>query len=103
MLPEVDILPASGGLTAKQREQLRDDFWRVSERENGGCSNVHKFIDLHSLEYALARAQAGERVHELMARQTLNQAMLLIDMEWVGFTSTPTNATGVPRTTKKSC
>ncbi|MAP10559.1 MAG: hypothetical protein CMQ61_00715 [Gammaproteobacteria bacterium] len=36
VLPEVEILPASGGLTAKQREQLRDDFWRVYDRENGG-------------------------------------------------------------------
>lgn len=84
VLPEVEILPGSGGLTAKQREQLRDDFWRVYDRENGGWGNVHKFIDLHSLEYALARAQAGERVHELMARQTLNQALLLIDTEWGG-------------------
>jgi len=83
--PELEVKPAAvGALTAAQRKQLADDYWHVYDRENGGWGNVHKFIDLHSLEYALTRAQQGDRLHELMARQTLNQAMLLIDTEWGG-------------------
>jgi uncharacterized protein len=73
-----------GGLTSAQRQQLGDGFWRVYDRENSGWGNIHKFIDLHSLEYALTRAQAGDRLPELMARQTLNQARLLIDPQWGG-------------------
>lgn len=85
VLPELEIKPAAAGtLTTAQRAQLNNDYWTVYDRENGGWGNVHKYIDLHSLEYALAKAHAGERLYELMARQTLNQAMHLIDTEWGG-------------------
>ena len=45
VLPELDVKPAANGaLSAAQHQQLKDDYWRVYDRENGGWGNVHKFI-----------------------------------------------------------
>ncbi len=85
VVAQAEIEPADvGQLTGAQRQQLLNDYWKVYDADHGGWGNVHKFIDGPTLEYALARAAQGERLHELMARQTLTQATHLLDPAWGG-------------------
>ncbi|MBT6276816.1 MAG: thioredoxin domain-containing protein [Chromatiales bacterium] len=85
IVPEAGLVPArTGALSATQRRQLEDDFWRVYDSDNGGWGNVHKYLDGPTLDYALTRAATGDRLSETMARQTLGQGLKLIDPVWGG-------------------
>jgi uncharacterized protein len=79
------IVPGEPGqLSAAQREQLEGDYWRVYDPEFGGWGNVHKYLDAPTIEYAMTRAARGDRFYELVARQSLSQALRLLDPEWGG-------------------
>jgi uncharacterized protein YyaL (SSP411 family) len=81
--PEV-VAASRGGLTAAQRQKLRFDHEDVYDADYGGWGNLHKFINAESMDYALTGAWRGEKLQELMARQTLRMALNLIDPEWGG-------------------
>jgi uncharacterized protein YyaL (SSP411 family) len=77
--------PADGTtLTADQKKLLQDRYEWVYDAENGGWGNIHKFVHTHSMEYALERARAGDKLHEVMARQTLYASLQLLDPVWGG-------------------
>lgn len=83
--PETPMRPADGtSLTAEQKKLLQERYEWVYDAENGGWGNIHKFIHTHSMEYALERARAGDKLHEIMARQTLHASLQLLDPVWGG-------------------
>ncbi len=71
-------------LSDEQRQVLNERYEYVYDAEFGGWGRIHKFIHGPSMEYALARAKGGSKLHEVMARQTLQAARFLFDPEWGG-------------------
>ena len=71
-------------LSETQRAHLLDNYLSVYDSENGGWGNIHKFIHIESMDFALANAQSGDRQAEKMAHQTLDAALSLFDPVWGG-------------------
>lgn len=54
------------------------------DAKNGGWGFSHKYLDVPSVEYALARAAGGDANAKQMARQTLDGERHLVDPVWGG-------------------
>lgn len=83
--------PAEGTLTDDQRKDAMDRYTFRYDRKLGAWSNIQKFLDADSVEYALAVAHSGEAQNGLtpeqahhMADQTLAAQVQLIDPVWGG-------------------
>jgi len=76
---------ANAFLTDDQKKILEEEHFGIYDFEYGGWGSVYKLIDPDNMELALQRAQAGNKDEEKMARQTLDQALNLLDREWGGF------------------
>jgi uncharacterized protein YyaL (SSP411 family) len=75
---------ASAFLTKSQRAELVKTYDESFEQELGGWGDSQKYIDADSLDYAMARAEAGDATAAMRARQTLDAALALIDPVWGG-------------------
>lgn len=86
VLPELDTKPSEQAfLTDEQKGVLLVEHRSLYDNEFGGWGMRFKLIDSNNLEYAMVKAQEGDKLEEEMARQTLDQALNLIDREWGGF------------------
>lgn len=85
VIKQVPVNPsATSRLTATQKETLLKRYFDIFDAENGGWGFIHKFINADAMDYALSRAQKGDKVYEFMARHTLHSALDLIDPVWGG-------------------
>ncbi len=71
-------------LSPEHRQALLGNYRETYDKANGGWGDVHKFIHTDGMDYALSRAEGGDREAAAMARQTLDRALALIDPEWGG-------------------
>jgi len=71
-------------LTSAQKKKILDNYLAVYDAEFGGWGRPLKFIDAGSMDYALAQAEQGNKLQEILARQTLQGARSLVDPEWGG-------------------
>ncbi|MGQ0798721.1 MAG: DUF255 domain-containing protein [Pseudomarimonas sp.] len=83
------VVDASGsvtsGLAVGVRQRLLDRHTSTYDLERGGLKTSQKYLERDSVEYALARAAAGDLVEKARALQTLNAAIALLDPAWGGF------------------
>jgi len=85
IMPKVNVRPSkSAFLTELQKKEIQDFFNEVYDQEFGGWSQLHKFIDADSLEYAMMLAGKGDKKLELQSRKTLDAGLNLIDPVWGG-------------------
>jgi uncharacterized protein YyaL (SSP411 family) len=75
---------ASVFLTRQQRAELVNNYDSSYEDKLGGWGDSQKYIDADSMDYAIARGEAGDAVAAKRARQTLDAALTLIDPVWGG-------------------
>lgn len=71
-------------LSNAQKELLNSRFEAIYDRKYKGWGRRQKFVHSDSIEYAMARASKGSKLHEQMAKDTLDAARQLIDPEWGG-------------------
>ncbi|WP_315834330.1 thioredoxin domain-containing protein [Bradyrhizobium prioriisuperbiae] len=80
-----EIKPSAAHLLSKeQRAELTKSFDGSYEETLGGWGDTQKYIDADSMDYAVARAEAGDATAVKRARQTLDAALKLIDPVWGG-------------------
>jgi uncharacterized protein len=80
-----EVKPSTSAFLAKaQRAELLKTYDESYEEKLGGWGDSQKYIDADSLDYALARAEAGDATANKRARQTLDAAIALIDPVWGG-------------------
>lgn len=78
------IIGSKSEFSSAQRNKIISDINRGYDSELGGWGNVHKFILAPNVEYALIRAKQGDKQFEKKARETLDNALTLIDPVWGG-------------------
>lgn len=71
-------------LSEAQKKHLIGNYTGVYDDKNGGWGSVHKFIHTDSMDYAIAKAMAGDKDAEEKAKQTLDAALHLLDPVWGG-------------------
>lgn len=71
-------------LTKAQKDLILERYLTLYDAEFGGWGRPLKFIDAGSMEYALAQAEQGNKLQQILARQTLQGGRSLIDPEWGG-------------------
>jgi hypothetical protein len=74
----------SAGLTPELRQELDGKLAATYDSKLGGWGNIHKFVDWDAIEYCMTRARAGDKAAANRARQTLTNALKLIDPVWGG-------------------
>jgi uncharacterized protein len=80
-----EVRPSAAALLTKtQRAVLLKNFDDSFDEELGGWGGGQKYIDAESLDYAIARAEAGDEIAAKRARRTLDAAIALIDPVWGG-------------------
>lgn len=80
-----EVKPSTSAfLTKTQRAELLKNYDESYEEKLGGWGDSQKYIDADSLDYAMARAEAGDATAAKRARQTLDAAIALIDPVWGG-------------------
>ncbi len=80
-----EVKPATSAfLTKAQRAELVKNYDESYEEALGAWGSTQKYIDADSLDYAMARAEAGDATAIKRARQTLDAATALIDPVWGG-------------------
>jgi uncharacterized protein YyaL (SSP411 family) len=80
-----EVKPSTSAfLTKTQRAELLKNYDESFEEKLGGWGDSQKYIDSDSLDYAFARAEAGDATAIKRARQTLDAAIALIDPVWGG-------------------
>jgi uncharacterized protein YyaL (SSP411 family) len=80
-----EIKPSeSSFLTKDQRAELVKNVSDSFDDKLAGWGETQKYIDGDSMDYALARAEAGDETLAKQARDTLNAATALIDPVWGG-------------------
>lgn len=70
--------------SAAQRQEIISQINRGYDTKMGGWGNAHKFILAQNVEYALIKAQQGDKGMAQKARETLDKALALIDPVWGG-------------------
>jgi uncharacterized protein len=75
---------ASVFLSKEQRADLIKTYDGSYDEHLGGWGEGQKYIDADSMDYAMARAEAGDAVAIKRARQTFDAATALIDPVWGG-------------------
>jgi uncharacterized protein YyaL (SSP411 family) len=71
-------------LSSSLRQQLEALHKKWYDAKNGGWGFSHKYLDVPSVEYALARARGGDAEAKAMARTTLDGERHLVDPVWGG-------------------
>ena len=71
-------------LTKEQKQLLNSRYEAIYDKKHKGWGRRQKFIHSDSIEYAMARAAQGSKLHEQMAKESLDAARSLIDPEWGG-------------------
>jgi uncharacterized protein YyaL (SSP411 family) len=71
-------------LSIEQKKILNSRFEAIYDKNLKGWGHRQKFVHSDSIEYAMVRASKGSKLHEQMAKDTLDAARLLIDPEWGG-------------------
>lgn len=71
-------------LSESLRATLRSRHRDAHDEKRGGLDTVQKFMDRDSVEYAMARAAAGDEREAARARRSLDAALALIDPAWGG-------------------
>ncbi len=66
------------------RTELENRHRQSHDFKRGGFDQDHKFLDRDTVEYNLFRAREGDKRAAMMARQTLDGALALIDPAWGG-------------------
>jgi uncharacterized protein YyaL (SSP411 family) len=80
-----EVKPSTSAfLTKDQRAELVKNYDESYEEALGGWGATQKYIDADSLDYAMARAEAGDATATRRAWQTLDAAIALIDPVWGG-------------------
>jgi uncharacterized protein len=80
-----EVKPATSAfLTKAQRAELVKNYDESYDEALGAWGSSQKYIDADSLDYAMARAEAGDASAIKRARQTLDAAIALIDPVWGG-------------------
>lgn len=74
----------SASLSAEVRDALQKRYVETHDPVLGGLNQNQKYIDRDTVEYGLLRASQGDAKAGLMARQTLDGALGLIDPVWGG-------------------
>lgn len=82
---EPDPGSSTSGLSADVRRELLDRHARTYDSQRGGLKTSQKYLERDSVEYALARAAAGDAGERARALQTLDAARALLDPVWGGF------------------
>jgi uncharacterized protein YyaL (SSP411 family) len=77
-------LPAKGALSESQVKEMQSRFFDAYDDVHGGWGDAQKFLNWDALEFCLSRAEAGDARAEKMAKQTLKEALKLIDQVWGG-------------------
>ncbi len=75
---------AVGELPASLEAELARLHVKEYDAKQGGWGFGHKYVDSESVEYALARAIAGDRTARRRARQTMTAGLALLDPVWGG-------------------
>lgn len=75
---------ATPSLSAALRKELELRYRSTHDPKMGGLRQEQKYIDRDTVEYGLLRAAAGDDKAGLMARQTLDGGLGLIDPVWGG-------------------
>jgi uncharacterized protein YyaL (SSP411 family) len=80
------VIAAGGGsrLTSQQRAAALRTYDEMYDDQNGGWSDVHKFIEAAALELSYSKIDAGDVMALHRARQTLDANLRLIDPVWGG-------------------
>jgi len=82
---KIQITPSANAfLSADQKGKIKTFFNQAYDKDYAGWSNLHKFIDLYSMEYAIGQAIKGDKELELQSRATLDSGLNLIDPVWGG-------------------
>jgi uncharacterized protein YyaL (SSP411 family) len=74
-------------LSAALIKELRSRFFSNYDTARGGWGKApdgQKFLDWDTIEYCLARAKAGDKQCERMAKETLKNQLKLVDPVWGG-------------------
>ncbi|MEE9326798.1 MAG: DUF255 domain-containing protein [Cocleimonas sp.] len=71
-------------LSKEQKKLLNSRFEAIYDKNYKGWGRRQKFVHSDSIEYAMLRATKGSKLHEQMAKDTLDAARQLIDPEWGG-------------------
>ena len=80
-----DVKPTTQAVLPKEeRAELTKNYDDSYEDALGAWGSQQKYIDSDSMDYAIARAEAGDAVAAKRARQTLDAALVLIDPVWGG-------------------
>jgi uncharacterized protein len=80
-----EVKPSTSAfLTKDQRAELVKNYDESYEEALGAWGSTQKYIDADSLDYAMARAEAGDATAIKRARRTLDAAIALIDPVWGG-------------------
>ncbi|MBX7144595.1 MAG: DUF255 domain-containing protein [Oligoflexia bacterium] len=74
----------SGVLEESVRVELARRHSDFLDRQVGGLKSVHKFLNPHEVEFALARAASGDEPSRLWVALTLESNLKLIDPIWGG-------------------
>lgn len=87
--PSVRPMPAvesaaEATLDPKLKRKILNAYFAAYDKEHGGWGTLHKFLDSDSIEFALRAALNGDSKQAMMARQTLDAAIALIDPVWGG-------------------
>ncbi len=86
VLPEINVKPSeSAFLTSGQKEQAEIMHNAFYDKEQGGWGKGNKLIYADNLEFAMIKAQDGDKEQEKRALETLDKALILQDPEWGGF------------------
>ncbi len=86
ILPEAEVVPSSSSsLTPEQKKTLEEEQVSFYDKEYGSWGERLKLIDPNYLEWAFVKSLNGDKTQEGMARQTLDQALNLLDPVWGGF------------------
>lgn len=72
-------------LTDAQKTKLEESRNSFYDTEYGGWGMVHKLIDADNMELAILRGEKGDAAEEKSARQTLDNALNILDPQWGGF------------------
>ncbi len=86
VLPEAEEAPSeNSSLAPEQKKALEEEQVSFYDKEFGSWGMKLKLIDPNYLEWAIMRSLDGDAAQSAMARQTLDQALNLLDPVWGGF------------------
>jgi uncharacterized protein YyaL (SSP411 family) len=71
-------------LAADLKNELEKDHVQLEDKKYGGWGSLHKFMQLHPLEWALYKSAKGDAAQKATAKTALDRGIKLIDPVWGG-------------------